>query len=434
MTFSYTMISRVVFFILAFAIAFPFRMNYSFGPFNTLSFLDVAVIICIIFFIYSWLISAPILLGNMKLAFSIIFPILVAGISIFWAVNQNTSMSSFVKYIYNGLYYFISLNLAKNMSARKIGQIFSFLIIAWIFGSLAMYLDIPGFRYFIAEKIDLKKDELNDIIASYYLRLSHPYIGMSNDYGPILIFFGFLLLGIARYVNNFIFLIVAIFSICFSILTFSRGMILALIFVNIFSNRLFRVTFIKFLTTIAIAVLFSFLFYQTISNISIIHLEDRDRDLSSLFLERISNANIKSRFISSNEDFQLIMDRPFLGYGSGYNKLNSASHNFYIANWKYFGIILGTITSILFISVIIIAFNFQKKYSYSSVSVLYFSLGMGWMFLCLTVLSQTLIEATAPRTIIFYGLGTFAGMLHGLRQSACTPSINMRTLYPKVFS
>ena len=388
------------------AVGLPYRLDFPIGPFATVSILDVALLGSATYVGLKFVLLRPLLLGPGVVSTSVFFPIFVAFISVSWAANTSLSAAAAIKYAYTGLCYLIALQFGGSWSRSDLVRALLVVFAFWLMGSIAMYLGVPGFTYFLAAEGGLSQSEAFDLVASIYTRLGHPYIGQSNDYGPRLVLLGFIFLGYARHTRDRAVGIASALAFIASIFTFSRGLIAGLLIALASYALLARVSIARivlagFVTSIAIGL--GWMLLQSAS----IDLEDRRIDIGDIVESRLSEDNLEARLRRYGEAITAITHRPLLGHGVGFrdralSRLDAA-HNAYLEQWTYFGVILGTITSLCYLTVIFYFWRLRKTSPQQAPFT--DAIACGWLFLALTSATQTFFEASTPRAVIYFVLG-----------------------------
>ena len=403
-----TFLFSAFFYLLVAAVAVPDRFNFGIGPFSTVSVVDIALLMGVIFVCARFLFFlSPVYIGPSFLATAVLLPVAISILSIIWASDKSQSLTSEIKYVYSATCYFIALQFGRGQSKQLIVVLLVMIFFSWLAGSVAMYLGVPGFSYFVAESVAITQSETYDLFASIYTRLGHPYIGQSNDYGPPLALLGFVFLGYARFKKSVSIGVVSglAFGACF--FTFSRGLIGALIIGGITYALLARVS-IRRLTIVGIGLGFAIaLGWLCVSNISI-RLDDRQINAGEIVGNRLNQENIDSRLRNYRDALKLVVESPLLGYGAGFReRTNSfvvdAVHNAYLEQWKYFGLILGTITSLCYVAIAIYFFRWRIGFFRSA--ALTDAIACGWLVLLISSTVETFFEATVPRALLYFILG-----------------------------
>lgn len=402
---------KPLFWLLVACIALPLRIDLAVGPFTTISTLDAAVIIATAYVVVRFLSIYPIRLGPTILAASVVTPALIALLSVGWALDITSSVASSIRYIYCVIAYFVALQFGRALSQAELARVLAIILVSWWVGSIAMYLGVPGFSYFFAQADNRAPEEVVDTLASIYTRFGHPYLGQSNDYGPLLALLAFILLGHARASVSRVFLIISAIGFVSAALTVSRGLLAGLViaasaYALVEGVRLRAVVITVATVTVALgATLFA------LSETSI-EVEGRELDMAQIVQSRLSEENVQSRLERYRETLEHIFERPFVGYGAGYYPkdaqaaISGAAHNSLLEQWTYFGVVLGSVTFACYITILVGILQLRSEESLRSFAS---ALACGWICLVVASLGETFFEATVPREIVYLVLGLCVG-------------------------
>jgi len=390
------------------AVACPVRVDFSVGPFTTLSALDVVLLICAVYFLLRFLAFVPVTFGPPLIAIAVLTPAVLAVMSILWTVDATLTAAAAIKYLYTVLIYFVALQFGANLSYTQFIRAIVVILFGWLLGSLAMYVGVPGFAFFLPQSLGFSEPEVLSLLASLYTRLGHPYVGQSNDYGPLLALLGFLLLGCARVRDSCLLFVASALAFVSSTLTLSRGLMAALLISLSLYALISRVP-PRRIASIAVsgAVLAGLLALALgASEISVV-LDDREINIADIVESRLSDVNLTIRVEGYQEILSLISDRPWLGYGAGYYDRTYpdafvAAHNAYLEQWKYFGTLLGTLSNACYLAMAIYFFGLRRDFHESPFID---AVACAWVCLLAAALVETFFEAPTPRAVIYFVLG-----------------------------
>jgi len=401
--------SRWLFWLLVAAFAYPARVDFAVGPFTTISVLDLALMVCAGSLGMRFLALGAVRAGPLTLAIAVLAPPFMALASLLWAVNAALTAATTIKYFYAALMYFVALQLGEHLRFEDFARACVAILLSWLLGSLAMYLGVPGFAYFIAQSAEVSEGESVHVFASLYSRLGHPYIGQSNDYGPLLVLLGFVLLGFARVKAERWLIGASALAFLSSVLTVSRSLILTLVLALSLYALLARVPLKRVIAVALAAVLGAGMLAYLGGKVSLtIHGEEVD--LAQIAEDRLSDETILARAEGYRETLGLVADRPWLGYGAGYFDPTYpdaliAAHNAFLEQWKYFGTVLGTLSIACYLAIAVYMLRMRRAWHGRR---FYDAIACAWVFLLLNALVQTFFEATVPRAFIFFILGLCA--------------------------
>lgn len=405
-------LSGALFWMLIAAVAFPVRFELAVGPFTTLSALDVVLLVCLACLCTRILSLAPVQLGPPMVGLAVLVPAVVAACSIAWALDAALAAASAIKYLYAALIYFVALQLGAQQTQAQLAGALLAILLGWLAASLAMYLGVPGFGFFLPRGLGWTEREVFDLFSSVYTRLGHPYIGQSNDYGPLLALLGFIFLGFARLEKSRLAAAASGVAFTASLLTFSRGLALGLfisfgVYAILARLPLRRFAFPAMALAAALVLLGPVAIGLTIA------LDDREIALADILASRLSDANVAARLAGYRDTLALVVERAWLGHGAGYYDRSSpgalvSAHNAVLEQWKYFGIVLGTVTSGCYVGVM--AYFFGLRRQRNEASVLTDAIACAWLCLVVASMVETFFEATTPRAVIYFVLGLCALM------------------------
>lgn len=313
--------------------AFPYRMWLPIGPFPSFSILDVALIVSALYLSACLLLQGAIKLGDAPSFTLLLVPLLATLLSSAWSQDLLATLRSTTLYIEAIIAYLTVINLLKQYSARTILRLVSWFVIALVLAGAFLLLNVPGFQ----PQSPALKEEFGDYIP-YYARLSHPFLGRSNNLATVLAFFVPVFAAAGQAVRKRRYLFMAIITLVATILTFSRGVLIALLVVGLIygvgSARSFLGT-LRFLALSLVPIGLSVLIMVTYNDATRVTLGDR-----------LSDTNITSRLDLLEIGLEKIASRPLLGYGGGVNPDNEEAlkptvHNTFVQQVIYFGIPLG---------------------------------------------------------------------------------------------
>jgi O-antigen ligase len=399
------------FWLLLAATAFPIRVDFPLGPFKTASILDLALAIATLYVLAQFLCMSPIRTGPTALALSVLTPPFIAILSIAWAADTTHAVASAIKYAYGAVLYFIALQAGWRMPRQGMSAAIPAILMCWLVGSLAMYLGMRGFEYFLPGDVNLSQSEVLDLFASVYTRLGHPYLGQSNDYGPLLAVLAFILFGLGRMERSRILTAFSFVAFCASALTFSRGLALGLL-VGLFAYAMLSRASMKYLLLVGLVVASASLVFALVIRGHSIDLEDRELQFADIVASRLSEVNILTRLEGYAQTLRQVADRPLLGYGVGYYDRGDpngqvAVHNALLEQWKYFGVLLGSLVFFCYVSVALYFFRRGKRVP--EMAPLFFAISCAWLCLLTASMVETFFEATVPRAMIYLVLGLCVG-------------------------
>ncbi len=435
--FSDRVVERRLLALMVFGVAFPLRYNVSIGPFSSVSLMDLCMLPCFLFLIVKFLISGKLNVSGRLIAICLLIPVVIAFFSLGWTLDIKASSKVVVIYFYAFCSYLCALYYTRNCGRSEILRIIGIMLVCWFLGSVFMYLGVPGFQMFIPESYDRTAADIMDAAATY-MRFRHPSIGQCNDYAPVLAFVGFVMLGAWAVYRKKMYASLSGLAFMCVLLTMSRGVILATVFslgVFIFVARLNARTWMKLAMFGVVILVF---IGMAVSKMNV-QLADRTVTAESLVEDRSDAYSVDARVERNVENFQMVIEKPLIGYGAGiYEPVEgggeAAAHNTYLEQWKFYGILLGTISSLCIFLIL-----FQLGYGLGRGSFLNRPLvagvTCGWLCLMISALTQTFFEASVPRALLYFLLGCGINLLrssvpapvYGAREECeMNPSINIQ--------
>jgi O-antigen ligase len=297
----------------------------------------------------------------------------------------------------------------------------SFVLVS-LLGSLLFYLRVPGFALFVPDGTEVSVDRL----LSALTRLSHPFIGLSNDYAPLLGFAAFLLLGwgrerVGRF--HYVWSIVGWCAVLGLVLTFSRGVGAAFVLVAAWLTVRGLASVRWWLILVVIGAMLTAAISVAADRITV-RVGTKSVPVSALVDDRFrSSANVSNRTNSYSRTLEMVAERPWTGFGGGVldpqdeGALVEASHNTVLQQMLFFGVPLGALAGLSWL--LLPALVAWRSAGFPAATVARRNALVGAVaFLVLASLTQTFMEATAPRLIVYLLLGFALGELDSAPDSA----------------
>jgi hypothetical protein len=396
--------------------AVPFRFTYRVGPFQSVSLLDGVLALCLGWLFLRAVATRRLFLGSRPVFVCLSLPVGASILSLAWTVSDGETVKTILLYGYALLFYLVTVSLFRGCSGESVMRFFAGLVLLSLLASLFMYLRVPGFEiYFPTE--GFTPSEITDTLVSIYTRLSHPFIGRSNDFAAIL---GFPILplvswGVLR--GKRAYLLAGLVAFAAMALTFSRGALVAFFLAMalwaypVRSEPRIRRLGLAFLAILAVS----------LAGTRLVHLgEVGGRQLAgeAILRSRLNVVNMDRR-IDAQKDYLDLLDRhPWTGIGAGvlWNTGDplavGSAHNYFLQQTVYYGWILGTGMNL---SLLALPFFFFRRPSRSSRPVLVQNaIGCSILFLLIDSFMETTMEASVPRVLIHYMLGLSVLLLRSL--------------------
>lgn len=324
------------------ALLFPFRVEYGWWLFSTISVLEVVLVLVFVSVSVMAALRGRLCLGDRRVFFLLALPVLLSLVSIAWSVDASETFKAIVVYGAALATFLVTVALLKDVSVRALVLLVLLLPIALIVTAVLSYLPNSVLRPELVMPSSVLLQE--GFVLSYRARFSHPFLGLSNSFATILA----MLLPLVLLVRRLGFWrqwswFVAVLTLAAILATGSRGVILAVVlaFGVVFFWRLVlrgRVPLRGIFLIIVAAVLAAgFIWGNPVARE---HLADR-----------FSTRNIESRLHSFSAAFEVLKGHP-QGVGSGvyFGSVSDVPlrsvHNSYLQNLLWFGWVAGLLLTI----------------------------------------------------------------------------------------
>jgi O-antigen ligase len=326
---------RVALMAILLAAAMPVRIPVSAPIVGSVSVLDIVLIGAA----GTLLLDAtfrPLDTGYRQLFWLLCIPFIASAASIVWSQDRSATLHATIVSAEALVAYLVVVReLAGVPASRVIAYIrrYAYLL---VIPAVLLLLNVPGFEPQIAGV----KESSGDYI-SYYTRLSHPFLGRSNNLATVLAFVAPLLVYWGHVRRNRWAIVAGIVAFIAIFLTQSRSALLAFLVAGVVfapfalgrpgaRTRLMRtILAVILLGAVAVAALYSL-----------------NPATNEFFSGRFSRANIDDRSALLQAGTAKIADRPLLGYGAGVTPeedpvLAGGVHNTFVQQVMYFGLPLG---------------------------------------------------------------------------------------------
>jgi hypothetical protein len=385
---------------LVIAAAMPMRIYGSFPVVGSVSVLDIVLVIAATT-LFLDLSFRPLDRGYRKLFWLLCLPLVVSAASIAWSQDPLATVRTWFTYVEGVVaYLFVVRELGGLPPARIITYIkrYAYLL---ILPAVLLLLRVPGFG---PQQRDLPHSS-GDYI-SYYVQLSHPVLGRSNNLATVLAFLAPLLLYWGHTRRDRRVTLAGFITVVAIFLTLSRGVLLAFAVAGLLyapfavgrrrvGQRSIggKVTTVVGLGAIAIGALYSF-----------------NHATNEFIDSRLSAANINARSELISMSFAKIANRPLLGYGAGATPdgeplLGPGVHNTYLQQVVYFGLPLGLLVSATLVG---IAGVFLARRRSSAIAGV---IGYAVIVQLVIGLFESSFEGTTLRVLFYLSVGLAAALL-----------------------
>ena len=392
--------------------AFPYRFETGAGLFATVSVLDFAFLISTLVVVVSACRRGHLSIGHRGVAIALALAPLLAFCSLLWAVDFRMALKAVTLYAYALALYIVVVNLLDDAPARFTAGLFSWFAIVVLMGALFLYLRVPGFDLFAAvdSPVDL------DRIAAAYARFSHPFIGLSNDFAPILAFTLFAILGFGRLQPRLWDKPLAAVLAIGLFLTFSRGVLIGFLLVSLayWTGSRFNLRLLAKALVVSMIVGAAVYVFTSRYAFSVGERQISGRDI---VIDRLSNpGTVGVRAATYRTSLALVWRRPLLGYGTGIfdpdrsGQLSGTSHSTYLQQLLFYGVPLGMLSSLAWI---VLAHMFWKWNTTTGDTRRFAkAVGAALAVILIAAASETFMEATVPRLLIYLLVGMSTALLN----------------------
>jgi hypothetical protein len=397
--------------ILTASIACPLRFAAPFGMAESFSLLDVALVVSVLVLYWSGRRLSVVSTGVFMV---LALPALLGILSLVWTQSVGSTLKYVVSVSEAVTAFLVGATVYAGLTPSAGGR--RLVAIAWGIGIVGG-LSYTGLSWFDPAELfaDLRVEgELELFLMSYRMRFSHPFLGLSNNVATILTFLLFLLVGLWTLHKEGTFLAGAILSFVLTLMTLSRGIIVALLLSLVglwIISRGARASLGYFLVSLSavvglVIVLLPRAFY----------LEDVPRGvtLEEILESRLHMVEGAGRTAKLGVAQIKIAGAPLLGYGGGVAadgdvSLSGGVHNTYVEQVLYYGVPLGLIMGGALLSLPIQVFAMARQARASR--GLFLSIAFGLVAELLVFLLHPSFEAHLLRVIVYFLLG--AGLAIG---------------------
>lgn len=324
------------------ALLFPWRFEYEWSFFSTLSILEVTTITLSMLMTADWIINGRAFLGDRFVSFLLVLPIFFALLSLPTSHNASATIKSIVVYGSSFANFFITLWLLQHFSFDFICKVVLAISATLILTAALSY--IPGSPLHPESVMPANSILEEGFLLSYQARFSHPFLGLSNNFATILAMLLPTLLALYR-VNSWSWFSGVLSGLVAAslIATGSRGVLLAvtLLYAIVFFWRLIVMGRLpKKGLLLALFSLLMALGFILINPVAQNHLMDR-----------FSATSMWHRLDAFISVFYVLEEHPFgIGSGVSLSEVTDLSlrsvHNAYLQNMLWFGWLSGIIMSI----------------------------------------------------------------------------------------
>ena len=396
--------------------AFPFRIWLGIGPLRSFSLLDLSVILSGSYLVVHALRYKPVNIGDRVCLLLLSVPLLAALVSFFWSVDPASTLRAVFINTESFIAFIAVTHFSRNMSSERLIHLAAGFLALLLVAPACMYLAIPGFSPQVQAEVN-QGDYL-----SFYTRLSHPFIGRSNNLASVMSFFIFPIVVWAWVRKSFLMALVAMITMIALLLTLSRGVMLAVLLTALVAAFMSR----KVMSRLVGVSLFLMPLLVIIAIWIVSHVPIAARYIES----RMSLDNVNARsglLLAALENIEL---HPLLGAGAGAvgsldGRLVDSAHNAYVEMMVDYGVPLGMLCAA---SLILVALRLRRM------TVTAQKAGDGVESVWLSVLCQLMIfmteasyEGAVLKVIFFMSAGWGVAMINASRASLAGAQLNIRS-------
>ena len=400
--------------------AFPYRLETSTGPFATVSVLDFAFLVASMVVAVSACRRGRLSIGHRGVALALALPPLLAVCSLLWAVDAQLATKAVTLYVYALGLYVVVVNLLDDAPAQFIAALFGWFAVVMLTGALLLYFRVPGFDLFAATDAPIDLDR----IAAAYARFSHPYIGLSNDFAPILAFTLFAILGLSRSrPSRWVKPLAALLAVGV-FLTFSRGIMVGLAIVGLAYWTASRFSFRLVAKAAVVGIVVGVAVFAFASRYAF-SVGERQLTGRDIVIDRLSNpATVELRAEGYRTTLAVVWQRPLLGYGTGVFDPDRAgqlttSHSTYLQQLLFYGVPLGLLSSAAWIALAYVFWNWRSRTPDARRFARAVAAALTVILIAAAI--ETFMEATVPRLLIYLFMGMSTVLLNAYDAPARTP-------------
>ncbi len=375
------------------AAAFPVRFAVSGGLSASLFDVAVAVAAILLLFMLPFRPVPPIPKPFLWLAY---ISILASVASIGWSSDASSTQLYVVSSVEALLVFVTVVTLLRDAPPTQIARLIGGWIVLLLIGSTLLWLRVPGFMP------PSELDPTSGDYISYFARLSHPFIGRSNNLAALLSLF-IIPLAVWSWRTKHRFAgFAAALAFGATVLTLSRGTLLALVagvIVYLVVDGKNGRRFVRRITA-PLVIIVGLAWWVIASNSTAINF----------FASRFDNSGYTSRSDLLAYSREAILSAWVLGSGAG---TGADVHNTFMEQLVYFGVFLGLIVCGALIGVV--AWWFRKQHA--DQRWLARAIGIGFVVQFSSFLVESSYEGTLLRPLIWMSWGLLLAFLNAEKAS-----------------
>jgi len=413
-------------FLVLVAAAFPVQLGHSLPVIGSPSLIDVAMLGALWSLLAGLALRRRIVPAYRALFVIVAIPVYVTAVSMMWSQDLSSTMQTTLSSLFGLVAYAYVVRETVGMSAEDVYRYIRWFVYLLLVPAVLMLLRVPGFA---PHEIGLETTSAEYI--GYFSRLSHPFIGRSNNLATVLAFFVPILAHRALVTRTRVDRLAALTVIAAVALTQSRGVLLALLvtvpLLLVSSPDLRHRAWSTLLAIgktalVALAVLGLLVW--------------RNPETSEFFSTRFTAAGVDERTTLLGAGLDLVETRPLIGYGGGISPIEEngtsgqPAHNTYLQQAISFGVPLGVLVSLALVATVPFLFTRRTR---MGLVVGYAVLGQLVIFA-----TESSYEGTVLRVLFYLSLGLGVALLHAdgkvhgfdLRTTGATHVIDLSGVNP----
>ena len=399
------------------AFAFPVRIWWHFGPFASFCPLDVVLLTGLLLSLVHVLYSGKVPVSYRHVMAVLIVPLILTYCSLFWSVNRPETTKEVLIYSEAFSAFFISIVVFRGLPSKTLANMIGLLV---FFIILTAFFSVAGFSWLqpqIPPNIATESIEYQSYTLSYYARLSHPYIGLSNNFATVLVFFPVLFSAYGKASGRHIFYWLAFLTGLAVTLSMSRGIIAAMIVgYTLYAVRTKNQVSLRGLWKVAIITCVLFLGVSAFLFMNKVAWEQLP--------SRLSIVNITARMSAYEAAVAAIAEHPVLGYGAGIALAEISDiplhsvHNTFLQQILYFGVPGGcmAIGSILLVPFLI----HNRRSKHMRERLVKHGLVCAIITQILLFMVQASFEGSVLRVFFYFSVGISLALIDAMNREGCS--------------
>ncbi len=394
-------VRRIGLMVILMAAAMPVRLSVSVPLVNSVSILDLLLIVGGFSLCLEAGRTHRINTGYPQLFRLLIVPLGMSIVSVTWSQDPGATLRSSLTYLESIVAYLYVVSETDGLQPTRVLTYMKRFTYLTILPAILLLLHVPGFEPDVALGIT------PDDYVSYYARLSHPVLGRSNNLATVIAFFVPPLLYWGRRYRDGRFAragVVALVAVC---LTLSRGVLLALAVSGLLYWLSSRGNGMA--ASGGRSVVWKLAAVSLIA-LAMIVMYEITPDTNGVFYDRLNGWTVDQRLRFFGVAIEKIMARPVLGYGAGVvpdgdPDLVFTAHNTYLQQVLSYGVPLGLLICIVLCQICIFFFSKERRHTVARV------LGFSILGQLLVFMTETSFEGTILKVLFYISVGLSVGLL-----------------------